>query len=270
VLLVNGAPEPVTVVPDARRNPTGLDVTGPGFTMKLSGRGDDADPLGLGEKNQLILQSPQAPVEPKPRGGVMPRSALLAKCVMRTPLAVSSGTGFQPNSPVKMYILPATYIGTLTADASGAYSGSLPVPVGVKPGDQTLQVNGYLASGEVRSLSLGIQVIPARMVVTKTAQSQVFFDALSPVISPTGKTTLDSLVKKTKRAGVRTAVVGFVQEAGTNANDQSLSTQRARNVASYLRAQGLTGAYVVRGDGIAGPGASARRVNVTVRYQSGC
>jgi outer membrane protein OmpA-like peptidoglycan-associated protein len=268
VFLVNGSPVPVTVVPDARRDPTGLDVAGPGFTMKLAGKGDDSDPLGLGEKSQLILQSQQ--VQGRSGGLSAPRSAALVKCVLRQPLAVSSGTGFQANSPVKMYILPATYLGTLNADASGAYSGALPVPVGVKTGAQTLQVNGFATSGAVRSLSLGIQVTPTRTVVTKTAQSQVFFDSMSPVISPAGKTTLDSLVKKAKRAGVRTVVVGFVQEAGTNANDQSLSTQRARNVASYLRAQGLTGAYVIRGDGIAGPGATARRVNVTVRYQSGC
>jgi hypothetical protein len=28
--------------------------------------------------------------------------------VLRTPLAVSSGTGFQAGSPVRMYILPST------------------------------------------------------------------------------------------------------------------------------------------------------------------
>jgi len=50
----------------------------------------------------------------------------------------------------------------------------------------------------------------------------------------------------------------------------SLSTQRARNVATYLRERGLNTTYVVRGDGIAGPGASARRVKAQVTYQTGC
>ena len=75
---------------------------------------------------------------------------------------------------------------------------------------------------------------------------------------------------KAKKQGVRTVVLGFVQETATTSNDDSLSTQRARAVASYLRDRGLKGAYVIRGDGVAGPGDAARRVNVNVTYQSGC
>ncbi|MBU6245394.1 MAG: putative Ig domain-containing protein, partial [Actinomycetales bacterium] len=51
VFLVSGQPVPVTVVPNAPRAATGLDVSGPDFTMRLSGRGDDADPLGLGDRS---------------------------------------------------------------------------------------------------------------------------------------------------------------------------------------------------------------------------
>jgi outer membrane protein OmpA-like peptidoglycan-associated protein len=270
VMLLNGAPVPVVVVPNAPQSPTGLDVLGDGFTMRLFGRGDDADPLGLGEKDQLILQSPQVPVPQRESGSVSPRSGALGVCEMRRPEAVSSGTGFQPGSQVKMYILPTTYLGAFTVDASGTYSGSLPVPVGVQLGEQTLQVNGYASSGVVRSLSLGIQVTPARAMVTRQLRAQVFFDALSPVISAEGKKALDGLVRTSKKRGVRTISLGFVQQTRTTSNDLSLSTQRAQNVAAYLRGRGLTGSYVVRGDGVAGPGASARRVNVEVTYQSGC
>jgi outer membrane protein OmpA-like peptidoglycan-associated protein len=76
--------------------------------------------------------------------------------------------------------------------------------------------------------------------------------------------------EQVKKRGIRTVVHGFVQQAGTSANDQSLSTQRARNAAAYLRSRGLSGSYVVRGDGVAGPGDTDRRVNVTVRYNAGC
>jgi hypothetical protein len=273
VFLVNGVPAPVTVTPNAQQAATALDINGPDFTMKLSGRGDDADPLGLGEKSQLILQSPVVPTR---RSGAVRsasagvRSAAMAKCVLREPLAVSSGTGFQAGSPVKMYLLPSTYIGELIADASGSYSGSLPVPAGVQAGVQTLQVNGFSSTGAVRSLSLGITVIPARVVTTKTEKGNVFFEPLSTVISPQGEATLNGLVRKAKKQGVRTVVLGFVQETATTSNDDSLSTQRARAVASYLRDRGLKGAYVIRGDGVAGPGDAARRVNVNVTYQSGC
>ena len=80
----------------------------------------------------------------------------------------------------------------------------------------------------------------------------------------------NSPVKQVEKRGIRTVVLGFVQQAGTSANDQSLSTQRARNVAAYLRSRGLSGSYAVRGDGVAGPGDTDRRVNVTVRYNAGC
>jgi len=260
VFLVNGVPATVTVAPNAQRAATALDVSGPDFTMKLSGTGDDADPLGLTPRNALILQSKKK----------SSRSGRLAKCVLRTPLAVSSGTGFKAGSPVRMYILPSTYIGELMADASGNYSGSLPVPVGVLAGDQTLQANGFSPSGAVRSLSLGIEVKRGREVTTKAEKGSVFFEPLSTVISPQGEATLNGLVRKAKKQGVRTVVLGFVQETTTTSNDGSLSTQRARAVASYLRDRGLKGAYSVRGDGVGGPGDAARRVNVNVTYQSGC
>ena len=52
-------------------------------------------------------------------------------------------------------------------------------------------------------------------------------------------------------------------------NDEALSTERARAVASYLRSLGLKGAYTVRGNGVAEqPGAKARRVGVTVEYRT--
>ena len=267
VYLIDGAPAEVTVAPNAPRAATALEVTGPDFFMKLSGVGDDSDPLGLTPKNALILQSRQTSTR---SAATVVRSARLVKCVLREPLAISSGNGFMANSPVKMYILPATYIGTLTADDAGAYQGSLPIPAGVLAGSQTLQANGFAPSGAVRSLSLGIMVKRGRTVLTKSERANVFFDPMSPVISPEGKAKLDVLVKRATRNGVRTVAIGFVQETPTTSNDESLSTQRARNVAAYLRSRGLAGAYVVRGDGIAGPGATARRVNVTVSYQTGC
>ena len=137
-------------------------------------------------------------------------------------------------------------------------------------GDRGLAGAEWRPTGGVRSLSLGFQVELARTVVTATEKTQVFFDPISPDISSAGMALLNSVVKSAKKKGIRTVVLGFVQQAGTSANDESLSTQRARNVAAYLRSRGLSGAYVVRGDGVAGSGAAARRVNVTVRYNAGC
>ena len=59
-LLAGGAPVPVTVVPNAPSSPTGVDVSGPGFFIRLAGRGDLSDPLGLTDRQVLVLQSIQS------------------------------------------------------------------------------------------------------------------------------------------------------------------------------------------------------------------
>lgn len=243
LLVVNGQQVPVTVKPNAKTlaNATALDVDGPGFTMKLAGRGDVNDPLGLTEKQALILQS--EPVAA--RSGLVSRSGVLAKTKVQ-PMALSSGTGFKPNSEVRLFLLADTYLGTLPTDAAG-----------------------NAPSGEVRSLSLGVVVKGASTAqATRSAKANVFFAPLSAQLSTAGKTKLNGLVKRTGKNGVKTAVVGFVQPVGPTGNDQTLSKARAQAVASYLRGKGLKGAYVVRGDGRASEtGAEARRVEVTVAFR---
>ncbi len=61
---------------------------------------------------------------------------------------------------------------------------------------------------------------------------------------------------------------GYVQPTTSTANDEELSTQRARSVAAYLRSIGVTGPSIAKGDGIAAQaGATARRAQVTITYR---
>jgi uncharacterized repeat protein (TIGR02543 family) len=264
--LLAGVPTGVRVVPNAASSPTGLVATGDGFTMRLTGRGGNGDPLGLGGQAQLVLQSLQSGA----RSGSASSGAV---CVVGTPVAESSGSGFKSGTPVKLYLLPGTTLGSFAVGADGTYAGSVPVPVGLPVGGQTLQVNGFAPSGAVRSVSLGVQVVPVRQVAARMSKAKVFFAPLSPVISDQGKRALDALAKKVGRsgkAGKRAVVVGFVQQTSSTRNDDSLSTRRARAVAAYLKSKGVKGLYQVRGEGIAGPGNDARRVNVDINYRPGC
>ena len=267
VLLVNGVPAQVNVIPDAKANPKGLDITGPDFFMTLAGRGDNEDPLGLTSKQVLILQSK------KVAGGTRLRSEAMKMCTVAAPVALTSGNGFLANSSVKLYFLPSTYVGEVTTNSSGEFSGAVPVPPGMAYGTQTLQVNGYSPDGSVRSLSLGVVVKPSSVVNKASASSKVYFDPLSPLLTPEARRALNVLVKKAEKRGISTSIVGFVQQAGPSTNDESLSTRRAKAVAAYLRSRGLAGAYSVRGDGVAKAASSsstARRVNVSVTYQQPC
>lgn len=264
VLLVGGQPVPMTVTPNAKSDPVGLVFTAPGMTMRLEGRGDDSDPLGLEGKRVLVLQSEQG--SGRSLGRWATRGVARAKAKKVLPVARSSGDGFAPGTPVKFYLLPATYMGELMNDASGAFDGDVPIPPGITPGYYTMQVNGFAPDMSVRSLSIGVKVT-ARSATPKNAAAKVYFESLSSVLTHEGMTTLKALVMKTGKKGVRTVSIGYVQGTTITSNDEALSTQRAKNVAAYLKKLGLKGRFVVRGDGIAKEsGPTARRVNISVTY----
>lgn len=258
-LLSNGEPVAVTVVPNRKADPVALLVQSQGLTpplnMRLEGRGDDSDPLGLTSKQVLILQS-----APATRARVKVQ-----------PVAQSSGDGFKATSPVKFYLLANTYLGTLTTNESGAYSGSLPIPAGITPGVYTLQASGFAPDGSVRSLSIGVQVrSAATKAATAKSSARVYFAPLSTDLSASAKATLTSLAKRVGKRAVSSMVVGYVQPTSNTGNDQTLSTARAKKVAAYLRSQGVKGSFTVRGDGRAkDAGATARRVQVTITYNKG-
>lgn len=253
LLLVDGVPANVAVEPNRAvvRNATGLSISGPGFSMSLSGRGDDTDPLGLTPKQALVLQS-------------IPKATRAKQRVQ--PVAESSGSGFLGLSEVRFYLLSDTFLGTLDTDAAGDYSGSLPIPAGITPGTYTLQANGFAPNGQVRSLSIGVVVRASE--TTQSVSATVFFAPLSAKVSESGEKALQRAVKRSGKNADLTVVVGFVQPVGPKDNDLSLSSARAKNVAAYLKTLGLKGKYQVRGDGRAKEtGSEARRVEVRITFQ---
>jgi hypothetical protein len=80
----------------------------------------------------------------------------------RTPAAgqsvVVSGVGFAPNSKVVVTIEPGSAVlATLTADATGAVTGTVTIPAGTS-GDAKLVLKGVTASGAAVSASMAIVV----------------------------------------------------------------------------------------------------------------
>ena len=241
VLIVNGEKVSVTVKPDARDEKL-LEVSGPGFTMSLAGLNAQGKPLGLTPDGALILEQDRT--------------------------AAVAGTGFQPNSLVYLYLFSEPrFLGTVQTDANGSFTGQVPLPADIADGRHTLQSNGFTPDGTVRSLSLGVVLATPVVATSKRATAKVYFESLSSVLTEEGMSTLKTLVKKTGKKGVRTVSIGYVQGTTITSNDEALSTQRAKNVAAYLKKLGLKGRFVVRGDGIAKEsGPTARRVNISVTY----
>lgn len=253
VMLVNGSVQPVTVQPRVVDTPvgdseeTGLTMTGPGFSMTLAGLGSNGKPLGLTSDGALVLEADRR--------------------------AAVEGAGFQPDTDVNLYIFSEPrYLGTVRTRADGSFDGSVPLPLDVPAGRHTLQSNGFTPDGAVRSLSLGVQLNepvadkqPAGK--RKVASAVIHFADSSAVLDVQARRTLNRMLARIPNKAERIRVVGFVQPGGPSWNDESLSVQRARAVATYLRSSGLKGTYRVDGRGVAkSSGPVARRVAVTVSY----
>jgi uncharacterized repeat protein (TIGR02543 family) len=273
VVLEDGVPITVTVKPNAVVAPTSLIVSGSGFTMQVEGRsGTAAVAPTVTATGALVLYS----VQPAPRASAFGPGvrtspwkfgAAVAPAGSAQPMAKAAGTGFRAGSPVRFYILPSVDMGELTVDASGAFSGEVPVPMGIAPGAQTLQVNGYSPDGSVRSLSLGVEVrAPDAAIATRQARALVKFGHESATLTKASKSRLRGLVRRTGKDGI-VSVTAFARGKELTKKDRALSDARARHVAVFLRKVGLKGSYSVRGVWVVGgPKVTGRRVSVVISY----
>lgn len=242
VMLVNGVPQPVVVVPT--RDDQGLAITGLGFTMTLEGVGSSGTPLGVTPDGALILESDR--------------------------FARTTGTGFLSDSPVKIFLFSdPVYVGDVLTNSAGAFNGSVQLPASVPAGRHTLQANGYTPTGEIRTLSLPVvvkDVSTSASVRGRVVKASVLFAPLSSQLTSQAKATLTKVARRAGRVSAVTTVGGFVQGTPTTVNDIQLSTRRARVVADFLRKAGVRGQMLTQGRGVSRlSGSEARRVNVVIR-----
>ena len=183
---------------------------------------------------------------------------------------VVQGRGYEPNGEVRLFIFSdPTPLGTLPVDSAGAFHGRFMVPSVVKAGSHVLQSVGYAMDGSVLTVSMGVLLSreSGPHNTYRVAKTTVFFDALSAQLSSTAKASLKTLAKGRALSATRTVVVGYVQPSGTSHNDQTLSTLRAKTIATYLRSLGLKGTVMSRGDGVSQEsGAAGRKAVVALRY----
>lgn len=231
VTTVGGTAVPVIV--RANGTNTALDVAGPAFTLQVAAQTPNGSAVPLAANGSLLLD----------QGG--------------TVRAV--GTGYESGAPVRVYMLSTpVLLGTLTADANGAFAGVLAIPASVTPGLHTLQINGYTPNGQVRSVSLGVEIATPG-ASNKPLGTRVVFAYKSSELTKRAQRSLKALVGQVPTDGTpRTIVVGVVRAAGANAADVTLARARAKKVTAYLRSEGLTGAIVTK----------VAKARVTNTYQS--
>jgi outer membrane protein OmpA-like peptidoglycan-associated protein len=228
------------------------------FTMRLSSIGADGRITPLSAESALILES----------RGLATRRNRPAQDVDGLARVHVAGTGFQPDSQVRVYVLPNWYLGAIPTDASGVLEGSLPVPSGLPAGRYTLQTNGYTPDGTVRSVSTGVVVLQSKArALVKSKEFTFFFRKGSAALTPRARQNLARIAKRFGPRIYAVAVDGYVQRDANPANDRALSLARARAVADFLRSHDVRGDIVPTGRGVAtAAGADGRRVRVVIRY----
>jgi hypothetical protein len=93
---------------------------------------------------------------PRPAGDSASSGAIT---LQRSGLVDVNGEGFIPGTLVDVWIFSTpTFLGTVKVGPDGAFEGSLPVPLALKDGRHTLQVNGTAKAGQVITMNLGVQV----------------------------------------------------------------------------------------------------------------
>ena len=256
LMYVNGQPAPVTVT----RLPGGggVGVSGSGTSVILAGRGTDGQPLGLNPDGVLLLQSVQGPATASLRAAAMGTGG--------QPLVEMRGDGYEPNKPVKLYLLSYGYMGQVLADPNGDFFGYVKMPEGVAPGPQTLQANGYNPDREVRSLSLGVQVTgkATSQVATKQASGMVTFAPGSAKLSKQSQAAVKAVLAKAgKGSVVKVSVTGY----GPKTGNTLLAQKRAQAVADYLKTLGLTATVSADGSGVAkATSVRARQVTIVITH----
>ena len=106
-----------------------------GFNLTIASRDSNGSPIQLGTNGAIVVRHDN--------------------------FISVSGEGFAPNSVAKTWLFSSPReLGVLEVRADGSFAADHPVGNDVKVGLHTAQINGLSPDGEVRSVSLSIEVLP--------------------------------------------------------------------------------------------------------------
>ncbi|MEY4026097.1 MAG: hypothetical protein RL438_1610 [Actinomycetota bacterium] len=133
VLLDNAIAKSIEIT---RINGTSLRMTSSdGFKLVISTRDKNGDPVQFNS-----------------RGGIVVKHGNLISI---------SGQGFSPGTEAKTWLFSSPReLGNLTVGADGSFAADFPVTDDIQIGNHTAQVNGLSPDGQVRSLSIDVEILP--------------------------------------------------------------------------------------------------------------
>lgn len=147
-----------------------------------------------------------------------------------------NGGGFAPNSEVKVYVFSTpTYLGTVSTNSAGDFTGQLKLPDSISAGQHTLQFGGYLPDGKVVTTSF-VLLVSSKLISKKFT---TFFAGGSVGLSVAAKAALKkALSSVSSKKALSILVVGFAQKTAYSGQDLYVAETRANNVAKYLKSIG--------------------------------
>lgn len=169
--------------------------------------------------------------KPVPLG---PGGALSLQPGKQTTISVA---GFAPGSTLGVSLLSSPVsLGTIPVDAAGAATESLKVPASMPAGRHTLQLNGYSATGELRSIAVGVVVAKGASNTTSSVKrAMVTFEPNSSTLSSSDKKALSNMLAKVpKGATIAATSVGYAYGSNSDGSAETLAKARAKSVLKYL------------------------------------
>ena len=106
-----------------------------GFNLTISSRNTNGEPVALGSNGQILVKHDNT-------------------------ISIS-GQGFAPNSLAKTWLFSSPReLGEIIVNPDGTFAADHPIGNDIKVGLHTAQINGTSPDGEVRSLSISLEVVP--------------------------------------------------------------------------------------------------------------
>ena len=141
---------------------------------------------------------------------------------------------------MRSYLLSGHFtLGALMTDRSGAFEGSLPVSPALVSGADALQINGFTPDRQVRSVTVGVNVLSPALEAE--AQAKVRFAQHSARLTSASKRELKSLIGSLSSRGVtRTTITGVYCPLHGD-RGRGLAKKRSAKVMRYLSRRGIQG-----------------------------
>ena len=176
--------------------------------------------------------------------------------------AVFNGTGFAPNSEARVY-LGTLLLGTYTASATGAITGTITIAAAQKVGNYSLTITGFDAKFLARWVSVGMNVKLGYVTKVYT----VVFKTTTTAVDAAALKILTPIVALVKGAGsILIDIKGWAAGAKISTTLTKLGTTRATAIKTSLTKLKVVGTYTVGFGALEKSTSKTSKGVVTVKY----